>query len=218
MRLLLTSAGLTNASISKALFDMVGKKPGDTSIVYIPTASNYETGSKEWVINNLNNISKQGFKEIRIADISAVPESVWRPQLESSDVLFFEGGSPFHLMESINSSGLKRILPDLLKTKVWVGLSAGSMVTNPDMGLEFSKTVYGEDIDRAEDMLGLSLVNFCLLPHLNSEYFPKLTEKNIRDVAAKTKNKIYAIDDQSAIKVVDGKIEVVSEGKWFEMN
>ena len=63
-------------------------------------------GNKWWFINDLINIHKQNFKSISIADISAVPESIWRPQLEEADVLFFEGGNTYHLMRWINKSGL----------------------------------------------------------------------------------------------------------------
>jgi peptidase E len=75
MKLLLTSGGLTNESISDVLFDLVGKKPEETSVVFIPTASNVETGDKDWLIDDLKNLQKQNFKQIDIADISAVPAS-----------------------------------------------------------------------------------------------------------------------------------------------
>src|SRR3989344_7106947 len=114
MKLLLTSGGITNNSIAQALFDLVGKKPEDTTLVFIPTASNIETGDKDWLINDLINLKKQNFKSINITDISAVPESIWRPQMEEADVLFFEGGNSYHLMEWINKSGLTKILPELL--------------------------------------------------------------------------------------------------------
>lgn len=32
--------------------------------------------------------------------------------------------------------------------------------------------------------------------------------------AAKVDYPLYAVDDETAIKVVDGKVEVVSEGEW----
>ncbi len=133
MKLLLTSGGLTNKTIVKALTELVGKVPAETSLVFVPTASNVETGDKDWFINDLLNIHKQGFKSVAITDISAVPEAVWRPQFEAADVLFFEGGNTYHLMEWVNRSGLAALLPELLKTKVWVGVSAGSLVTNPDL-------------------------------------------------------------------------------------
>jgi dipeptidase E len=217
MKLLLTSGGLTNKSISNALFELVGKKPEDTILTFLPTASNVETGDKSWFINDLINIHKQNFKEVHITDISAVPENIWRPQLESADVLFFEGGNTYHLMRWMNQSGVTKLLPELLKTKVYVGLSAGSMVTAPDLALRLSQVIYGEDIEE-QPMDGLGLVDFYFLPHLHSPYYPERMEETIREVAKTLIKKIYALDDQSAIKVVDGKIEVITEGKYLEFN
>lgn len=218
MKLLLTSGGITNGSIAKALFNLVGKKPEDTSLVFIPTASNVGKGDKDWFIDDLINLKKQNFKCIDIADISAVDKKIWGPKFEEADILFFEGGNSYHLMEWINKSGLTTLLPDLLKTKVYVGVSAGSMVTNPDLALKISQLVYEEDFDRTEDMIGLNLVDFYFLPHLNSPYFKKLREADIREATKGMKKKIYAIDDNSAIKVIDEKIEIISEGKWFVIN
>ncbi len=217
MKLLLTSSGLTNKLISEALFDLVGKKPADTSVAFIPTASNVETGDKEWFINDLNNIHKQGFKSVSIVDISAVPEDIWKPQLEEADVLFFNGGNTYHLMKWINKSGLAKILPELLKTKVYAGSSAGSMVTNPDLALRLSQIIYGDDMEE-NPMDGLNYVDFYFLPHLNSPFFPNRMEEKAREVAKTLTRKIYALDDQSALKVVDGNIDVISEGKYVALN
>ncbi len=138
--------------------------------------------------------------------------------MQEADVLFFGGGNTYHLMEWINKSGLAILLPELLKTKVYVGLSAGSIVTNKNLALKISQIIYGEDLDRTKEMVGLNYVDFYFLPHLNSQWFPKLKRRNIEDATQGMPEKIYALDDQSAIKVIDGKIEVISEGEWFELN
>lgn len=218
MKLLLTSGGITNKSIAHALFDLVGKKPEEISLVFIPTASNVEKGDKDWLINDLINLKNQNFKSIDIADISAIDKKLWLPRMEEADVLFFEGGNSYHLMEWINKSGLKEILPELLKTKVYVGLSAGSMVTGKDLALKQSQTVYGEDLERREDMKGLNFVDFYFFPHLNSQWFPRLREDNIREAAKDLSGKVYAMDDNSALKIVDGKVEIISEGKYLVFN
>lgn len=218
MKLLLTSQGLSNRSIADALFALVGKRPEDTSVVFVPTASNVEMGDKDWFINDLININKQNFKSVAIADISAVPEHIWRPQFEAADVLFFEGGNTYHLMEWVNTSGLKELLPQLLETRVYVGASAGSMVTNPDLALKLSQIVYGEDLDRTDDMDGLKFVDFYFLPHLNSEYFVNLRKEKIEAAIAGMTEKVYALDDNSALCVVDGNVEIISEGAYLEFN
>jgi dipeptidase E len=196
----------------------VGKKPEETSLVFIPTASNVEGEDKTWLINDLIDLKNQGFKSIDIVDISALGKEVWLPRMEAADVLFFSGGNEFYLMEWINKSGLTSILPELLKTRVYAGSSAGSVVTNKDLNLKISQVIYEESFGRTEDMDGLSFVDFYFLPHLNSPFWDKLREKNIREVSAGMTRKIYALDDQSALKVVDGKVEFVTEGKYLEFN
>ncbi|MFA6601921.1 MAG: Type 1 glutamine amidotransferase-like domain-containing protein [Candidatus Paceibacterota bacterium] len=217
MKLLLTSGGLTNQAIAEALFDLVGKRPEETSLVFIPTASSIETEDKKWLIDDLMNIKKQNFKKITITDISAVPEKIWRPQLEEADVIFFGGGNSYYLMDWINKSGLVAILPELLKTRVYVGLSAGSMVTAPNLNVRLSKTLYGAEAEK-ETMAGLGYVNFLFLPHLNSPDFPIRVESTMKSALKEAKQKTYVLDDESALKITDGKMEVVGGGKWLEVN
>ena len=217
MKLLLTSNGLVNKSITDALFQLVGKKPEDTSLVFIPTASNVEQEDKTWIIDDLVNIKKQNFKEIMIADISAVPEEVWRPQFERADVLLFEGGNAYHLMRWITKSGLQQSMQELLKTKVYVGISAGSMVTCPDLNLRLSAIIYGDEAEK-ESLNGLGYVDWYVLPHLNSPEFPQRMEENINTAMKEITRKTYVLDDQSALKVVDGKVEIISEGQHLQFN
>jgi len=118
----------------------------------------------------------------------------------------------------LNKSGLIELLPELLKDKVYVGVSAGSMVTNKNLALKISQIVYDEDLDKDYEMDGLNYVDFYLLPHLNSQYFANLREDFIRDTVKDMKEKMYVLDDESAIKIDGDKFEVISEGKWFEIN
>jgi len=88
MKLLLTSAGISNDSIKESFFNLIGKKPGDVSLAFIPTASNIEMGDKHWLIEDLIRLKNLNLKSISIVDISTVPESIWKPQVEEADVLF----------------------------------------------------------------------------------------------------------------------------------
>lgn len=218
MKLLLTSGGITNPSIAAALFDLVGKNPEETSIVFIPTAANIETGDKQWLADDLQRLRDLHLHSFEVIDIATVAADVWRPKMEAADVIFVGGGNTYYLMEQMNTSGLADLLPELLKTRVYAGISAGSMVTNPDLSLKISNIVYDEDLDKKEVMAGLGFVDFYFLPHLHSEHFPKMREENIRVVTNEMIAKVYALDDQSALKIVDGKVEIVSEGKFLVLN
>lgn len=217
MKLLLTSSGLTNKSISDALFDLVGKPAKETTIVFIPTAMNVARGDKSWFITDLHNILEQGFKFIDIVDISALPKEVWQPRIEAGDVLFFSGGNTSHLMRWLKESGLDLLLPELLKSRIYVGVSAGSIVTNPTLATSSKdkKIYYEETFDyRSEE--ALNFVDFYIRPHFNSVDFPHANKENIEQIAKDSEKPVYAIDDQSALKVVDGTIEVISEGEYLK--
>lgn len=218
MKLLLTSGGITNEPIKKALFDLVGKNPEDTSLAFIPTASNVEKGDKKWLIEDLISLKSMRLKSIDFVDISAIDKSLWLPRMEKSDVLFFEGGNSYHLMEWINKSGLIEALPELLKTRVYVGVSAGTCVASKDLMLNITQKIYGEDMDKTQDMTGLNYVNFYALPHLNNPYFKNARKEIIQNAIQGIKEKIYVLDDECAIKVMDDKIEIVSEGQYLEFN
>ncbi len=219
MKFLLTSNGLSTPAISRALFGLVGKPSSETFIAFIPTAMNVESGSKDWFINDLENILKQGVDSLDIVDISALPKEVWLPRLEAADVLFFSGGNSPHLMRWIIESGLREILPDLLATKVWAGISAGSMVVSPTLILgNKDKQIYYESVFGYSANEGLGLVDLYIRPHLNSPDFPHATKDYLDSVAEEVAGKIYALDDWSAITVVDGKVEVISDGEYLVLN
>ena len=71
MKLLLTSSGISNASLANALKRLV-KSP--IKIAFIPTAANTVNEEKSWLINDLNNCKKLG--SVDIVDISALPRAI----------------------------------------------------------------------------------------------------------------------------------------------
>lgn len=219
MKLLLTSNGLSNKSIADALLKLVGKPASETSIAFIPTAMNVGSGDKSWFIDDLWNIKQQSFKKVDIVDISALPKNIWLPRLEKSDVLFFSGGNTSHLMRWIKESGLIQVLPELLQTKVYAGISAGSIVTNPNLALSSKdKKLYYEEAFGYKSEEALHLVNFYTRPHFNSPDFPHANKTYLEQLASEHAETIYALDDHSALKIEDSVVEVVSEGEYLVLN
>jgi dipeptidase E len=123
MKLLLTSSGLQNPTLIRALLDLANKPASKLKIAFIPTAMNTEPGDKSWAIAQMVRLQEMGVGQIDIVDVSAVPKKVWLPRLEESNVIFVNGGNTTHLMTCFNDSGLTTELPDLLKTRVYVGAS-----------------------------------------------------------------------------------------------
>lgn len=214
MKLLLTSAGITNQSILKALDDLADKPLDQLKIAFIPTAANLEEGDKGWLIDDLRRLSFLKFREIDIVDISALPKTIWLKRLKTADVLFVEGGNTYHLMYWFNQSGLSDILPELLKTRIYIGVSAGTIVATPSLINACSESKALKNIGEKINHDGLSLVDFMVEPHLNSAYFPESTLDNLKKSSPKYPYPIYGLDDETAIKIDGDKIEVVSNGVW----
>ena len=217
MKLLLTSAGISNKSIEKALLDFMEKPFSELNLAFIPTASNVEKGNKDWLIKDLQICTELGFKQIDIVDISALPKEHWEPRLNEADVLMFEGGDTYYLMHWVDKSGLKDLLPEMLKTKVYIGISAGSMICCPK--IHAGEKLYSSEKERYKrDEKALGLVDFYIEPHLNSPWFPEVKDEFLKEIAEKVKEPMYAIDDNTAIKVTDEKVEVITEGKYIRYN
>lgn len=215
MKLLLTSAGLSNKSIVGALEKFLDKPAKGVRIAFIPTAANIEEGDKSWLIEDMNNCVKAGF-EVDIVDISALSKSLWLPRLEAAEVLFFGGGNTFHLMYWMKESGLTEVLPQLLQSRIYVGISAGSCITGSTI-YNSVQNLFGEKYE-IEVKEGLDLVNFQTIPHLNSPYFETIRSENLEKASRELKETIYALDDNSAIIVNGNILEVVSEGEWYKYN
>lgn len=208
MKLLLTSNGLCNKSLAQIVKKSV-KKP--IKIAFIPTASNLINEDKNWLVNDLCNCVKLG--SVDVVDISAIPKSSWLPRLKKANVIVVGGGDTAYLREKMASSGFDKDIPKLLKSKLYVGISAGSIVTNKTL-LASSENLYNVG-ERKSVAKGLGLVNFYIRPHLNSPDFPKVRDKNLKKIVKKIDRDLYALDDNSGVLVVNGKIKVISEGKWI---
>lgn len=231
MKLLLTSNGLSNNSIANALEELVGKPRREIKIAFVPTAAfpedNDEHESHDWLVNDLYRINKfAGFIDIvSLADLSK--ESIIE-RLEYVDVIFVGGGNTFYLSYWMEKTGLFKELPRLLETRVYAGISAGSMIAtqsirtasqainNPD---KYHDNLYDEFGPKGRSAgVTAKLVDFALRPHFNSFVFPNVNGDFLTAIAEEIKIPLYAIDDNTAIKVVGDNIEIVSEGEWKLFN
>ena len=215
MKLLLTSGGITNSSIRNALVDLLGKPITDSAALCIPTAQwghpmcgpasvrGFVSGMPPW-----GGMTSMEWKALGVLELTALPslgEERWVPWVREADVLLVDGGDATYLCHWMRLSGLADLLPSLPET-VWVGVSAGSMVMTPRIG------TYFVEWPSARDDKTLGAVDFSIFPHL--DVFPGNTLAQVEPWAAEIAGPAYAIDDETAIKVVDGAVEVVSEGLW----
>jgi len=218
VKLLLTSAGIKNSSIRAALVDLLGKPIAESDALCIPTAGYGHpdtTPAGAWRFTSGREpecpMTGLGWKSLGVLELTALPsidEDRWVPWVREADVLLVNGGDALYLCHWMRQSGLADLLPSL-RDKVWVGLSAGSMVMAPRIGDDFVgwKSPSGDDS-------ALGIVDFSIFPHLDHEMLPENTMADAERWAAEIAGPAYAIDDETAIRVVDGTVDVVSEGHW----
>ncbi len=218
MKLLLTSGGVMNQSIEDALVELLGKPIEESSALCIPTAMyghpRVGPGERAWRFvsgQDENRMVGLGWRSMGILELTALPsldEDLWVPLVRETDVLLVGGGDVLYLCHWMRESGLADLLPSLTDT-VWVGLSSGSMVMTPQVGEDFIQwRPPGGDVST------LGLVDFSICPHVNGDDQPGNTMAEAEGWAATIDGPAYAVDDQTAFKVVDGEVEVVSEGHW----
>jgi len=229
MKLLLTSAGIKNPSIHDALVNLLGKPIADANALCIPTAAyghpQCNPGHAWRFISGREArcpMCELGWKSLGVLELTALPsidQERWVPWVREADVLLVNGGDALYLCHWMRQSGLADLLPSLGET-VWVGLSAGCMVMTPRIGEDFvgwkppTETTSGSDggSDGSDSTLGI--VDFSIFPHLDHVELPENTMTDAEKWAAGLSLPCYAIDDETAIKVTDGTIEVISEGHW----
>lgn len=217
MKFLLTSAGIKNTSIHNALVNLLGKPIAESSALCIPTATYAMKGGAGLAWKFISGqeprtpMCELGWKSLGVLELTALPSIAkehWAPLVQETNVLLVNGGDPLYLSYWMRQSGLADLLPSLHEM-VYVGLSAGSMVMAPNIGEDFvgwRPPVGGDQT--------LGMVPFAIFPHLDHEDLPENTLADAEKWAAGLSVPAYAIDDQTAIKVVEGVVEVVSEGHW----
>jgi dipeptidase E len=243
IKLLLTSSGVTNKRIHNSLVQLLGKPISECSALFIPTGVYPFTGGPNyawWPIAGKMQgaLVGLGWKSMGLLEITALPsinKDIWLPSIMTTDALLVWGGDPLYLAYWFEKSGLADVLKALNKDMVYVGVSAGSMVTSTIFGETYSSPrgasgtpLTSENIvfstDKGEinrtyiSAKGAGLTNFAIIPHFNNPDHPDACGPNAERWAAKIPAQVYAIDEQTAIEVVAGQASVVSEGNWKLFN
>lgn len=239
MRALLTSSGITNASIEDALVGLLGKPIAESDALFIPTAIYPFLGGPGMAWRAIcgkgpTSLAGLGWRSLGVLELTALPsieEAAWVPTVRDADALLVWGGDPLYLAGWMRRSGLTDLLPTLRAEAVYVGVSAGSMAAaatfvetyvdpprGSDGALASEDIVFTTPQGDVERILvtgqGAGLVDVAVIPHLEHADHPDASLANAERWAAHIPAPTYAIDDDSAISVVDGAVEVVSEGQW----
>jgi dipeptidase E len=237
MQLLLTSGGITNPSIRNALEELLGKPIAESTALVVPTAILPFSVGAEMAARLIRGevatpLTEIGWKTVGLLELTALPsigKEAWIPAVQSADALLFWGGDPLYLSFWLQESGLADLLPSL--SSVYVGVSAGAIAACTTFGETYTepRTASGTPLTSEEIVFdtpdgevsrtlvtasGAGLVDVAVIPHLDNPNHEDASLPNAEKWAAMLPVPTYAIDDQTALKVVDGVVDVVTEGSW----
>lgn len=211
-RVLLTSDGVNNGMIADSLQKLVGDTPGATKIGFITTAGNPDGGGMSPHVSQLNDLSRAGYQWVVSLDVTDMRRS-WRSHLDDADVVMIGGGNTYYLLDMCKRTGFDKWIADNLEKKVFVGVSAGSIILTPNIGIAGVEPADANDIG-LKDLRGLSVVSFEVSPHT-----PEVVSvESVRRYASTTPNQIHLMDNSTAIQVNGNSIEVVSAGGHSILN
>lgn len=227
MKFLLTSTGLSNVSIREELVRLLGRPLEQCSAVHVPTAVHALPNGPVLATEMTRYWSDLGWAALGILELTALPSlpaEVWQPGLYAADAVLVAGGNTGYLSYWFHNSGFAAILRQLRPETVYVGVSAGSYLITPALNYDPARLAatgvyYDDEYDEAApagagDSRAVGLVDFHFRPHLNSPDFPDTSEAAMARAAAKVSGHLYAVDDQTALSVVDGHVTVITEGQW----
>jgi dipeptidase E len=218
VKFLLTSSGIRNPSIHNALVDLLGKPIDECTALCIPTAAYYFPEGPAIAYRLISGtgggpLVGLGWKSVGVLELTALPgiaEENWIPQLQEADVLLVGGGDPMYLCHWMRESGFAELLPSLRSELVYVGVSAGSMAVTASFGENYND----RPVPTSGTETPLGLIDIALYPHLDHPNMEDTWVANVATWAEGVPVPAYGVDDNTAITVVDGTIEVVSEGHW----
>ncbi|HEY3676222.1 MAG TPA: Type 1 glutamine amidotransferase-like domain-containing protein [Candidatus Tumulicola sp.] len=241
MKLLLTSSGIKNTSIRNALTALLGKPIEESNALFIPSGVYPFVNGQYYAWDALYgkhaaSLAQLGWKAVGVLELSVLPsieKAVWATAVEEADALLVWGGDPVFLSYWMRASGLAELIPSLRSELVYVGVSAGSMATCSTFGEAYTDPPQGRasiDVISTQEISlatpageisrtlvtarGIGLVDFAIIPHLNNPNHEDASLENAEKWAAMLPVPVYAIDEQSAIQITDGHVEIISEGSW----
>jgi dipeptidase E len=223
MRMLLTSGGVPEGLIRSTLLELLDKPPSDSSVVVVIDAILPFPGDKTHLIEALKQLHSLGWKQFDVLSLFSGPHAVIESRLRSADVIYCYGGSNHWLAHSWTATGFAPLLAELLDEKVYVGVSAGSMIFSRLHAAAVDAFDDHEEVELFQlDSVApaLPLFDWFLISHLGASYFPHQTDEWAAVRAARLGGPVWFIDDETALLVRDATVDpqVISSGHWLRFD
>jgi dipeptidase E len=215
VKLLLTSAGFTTELITNKCIELVGKPADQINVTVINEGYAVEAGDHTWVVDELVLLRGTFGGTVELVNLLALDIETVKNRISVADLIYVVGGNTDYLMHVFEKTGFTKLLPELLKSKVYVGSSAGSMVMCQRVSSDAYQEIYGEGDTFGIDRY-LGLVDIAIKPHLNSPDWPNNREHKLLEVTKRFPGTLFGLSDTSAIEILDNEMFVIGED-WLRI-
>jgi dipeptidase E len=221
MRMMLTSGGVQEGALLDTLHGLLDKPIAESRCVAVIDGMLPFGGDRSKMLADLEAFRRLGWAELNVMSLFGGPRSVIESRLRSTDVVFCYGGSNHWLSHAWTETGLApAVLRELLDEKVYLGLSAGSMIFSRQHAAAVEAFDDHEEVEMLQlDSVGpaLPLLDFIVVAHLGAPFFPHSTDAWAASSAARLGGPVWFLDDTSALVVrdPDADPEIVSSGHWL---
>ena len=209
MRLLLTSTGLSHPDTTQAFLELIARPPAETKVAFVPTAAR-SVEELHYVNESKKELLGLGINNIFDVDLKNTPAD----QVLSADILYVCGGNTFYLLNAVRQTGFDKTIKQFVDSdKLYLGVSAGTILVTPSIQIAAVEPFDPNDVGLT-DLTGLNLVDFEISVHT-----PEIVSlENVEKYTQNHKTKLYAISDQTALKVVDNQVEVIGARQFQIFN
>lgn len=209
--LLLTSGGM--AQMKDEIMKLLQKPAYDVTVAFITTAAKPEENinyvKRDWDIMK----DELGFN-VEEVDIEGKTEAQVEKELQFKDIIFVEGGNTFYLLKAMRACNFEKTIRKILETgTVYIGASAGSIITGKTIQPADRFGTGKKDHFGVKDLRGLNLVPFDIVPHFDSR--PEMAEiikQKIPDPKKRAEDLRILTDDQG-ILVQGNEVSLIGEGE-----
>jgi len=202
-KLLLTSTGLANQNIKNQFLQIIDKPISQVKIIFVPTASRSKEELK-YVDKSKKELLDLGIPENNIKTLN-LDKHVSFQDVEGFDVIYVCGGNTFYLLKKVRETGFDKVIFEFVKTdKLYLGVSAGSILVNPDISAASTGLEPDENDVGLTDLTGLNLTEIIVSPHYCEE------EKPIIDkFKKKSQYKVVPLTDSQALLVIGMETKII---------
>ncbi len=199
-KILLTSAGFENPIVGNEFLNLVNKTPSTIKVLFIPTASRAEE-ELYYVEKSKEELLSIGIEEKNIITFN-LDYDLSEEELNKIDVIYVCGGNTFYLLHRVRETKFDKVIMDFISSgKVYVGVSAGSVLAGPNINI---RNLYKDNDIGIEDFQGLNITDIIVIPHYTEE-----EKEKIQRIKEETKYSIITLTDSQALLIINEDIKVI---------